>query len=206
VPERSHIFRTLSRRLAGARDARNCVIVCSRTGREPLLAASPRWTHYVGASRAGDSVLDLGSCSAVRAAVPKTQRAPGFAIPAAPRSTSGPLRRRSGSSSRCCSSTSWGSPPAPTPPIPRTCARVAGLVGVSVIGVVVAGMLAEETFAANTESVRAFHQAVVICAALVAAGGIAGAIGITNPRRAVKAESCAGGQLVGTPEPAVPGA
>jgi EmrB/QacA subfamily drug resistance transporter len=90
--------------------------------------------------------------------------------------------------------------------INNSIARVAGLVGVSVVGVVVAGVLAEETFAANTESVRAFHQAVVICAALVAAGGIAGAIGITNPTRAVKAESCAGGQLVGVPEPAVSGA
>jgi hypothetical protein len=82
-------------------------------------------------------------------------------------------------------------------------ARVAGLVGVSVVGVVVAGTLAGDTFAANAESVRAFHQAVVICAVLVAAGGLAGAIGITNLRRPVEAERCAGGQLVGVPEPAV---
>lgn len=82
-------------------------------------------------------------------------------------------------------------------------ARVAGLVGVSVIGVVVASRLTGDTFAANAQSVRAFHEAVVICAALVATGGIAGALGITNPRRAVRAENCPGGQLAGVPEPAV---
>ncbi len=82
-------------------------------------------------------------------------------------------------------------------------ARVAGLVGISVVGVVVAGQLAAETFAADSESVRAFHDAVLICAGLVAAGGIAGAIGITNPRRTVRAERCPGGQLVGIPEPAL---
>jgi EmrB/QacA subfamily drug resistance transporter len=82
-------------------------------------------------------------------------------------------------------------------------ARVAGLVGVSVVGVVVAGTLVGDTFAANTESVRAFHQVVWICAVLVAAGGVAGALGIVNPRRAIEAERCAGGQLVGVPEPAV---
>lgn len=82
-------------------------------------------------------------------------------------------------------------------------ARVAGLVGVSVVGVVVAGTLVGDTFAANPESVRAFHHAIFICAALVAAGGIVGAIGIANPRRAVEARSCPGGQLVGVPQPAL---
>jgi len=82
-------------------------------------------------------------------------------------------------------------------------ARVAGLVGVSVVGVVVASTLVGDTFAANSESVRAFHQVVVICAVLVAAGGVAGALGIINPRRAVEAQRCPGGQLVGTPQPAV---
>jgi EmrB/QacA subfamily drug resistance transporter len=82
-------------------------------------------------------------------------------------------------------------------------ARVAGLVGVSVVGVVVAGTLVGDNFAANTESVRAFHQVVVICAVLVAAGGVAGAVGIVNPRRSVEAERCPGGQLVGVPQPAV---
>jgi EmrB/QacA subfamily drug resistance transporter len=82
-------------------------------------------------------------------------------------------------------------------------ARVSGLIGISLVGVVVASQLPGDTFAANAGSVRAFHEAVLICAALVAAGGISGAIGITNARRTVKAERCPGGQLVGIPEPAV---
>jgi EmrB/QacA subfamily drug resistance transporter len=85
-------------------------------------------------------------------------------------------------------------------------ARVAGLVGISVVGVVIARHLPTDTFAPDSGSVGAFHEAVVICAALVAAGGVAGAIGITNPRRAVEAKRCAGGQLVGVPEPAIEGA
>jgi EmrB/QacA subfamily drug resistance transporter len=82
-------------------------------------------------------------------------------------------------------------------------ARVAGLVGVSVVGVVVAATLVGDTFAANASSVRAFHEAIAICAALIAAGGVAGAVGIVNPSRSVDAEGCPGGQLVGTPVPAV---
>jgi EmrB/QacA subfamily drug resistance transporter len=82
-------------------------------------------------------------------------------------------------------------------------ARVAGLIGVSVIGVVIAGTLVGGTFAANTASVRAFHMAIISCAALVAAGGVIGAIGIVNPRRTVEAARCPGGQLVGAPQPAV---
>jgi EmrB/QacA subfamily drug resistance transporter len=81
-------------------------------------------------------------------------------------------------------------------------ARIAGLVGVSVIGVVIAGMLVGDTFAANASSVRAFHTAIAICAALLAVGGLAGAAGIRNPTRSVGAESCSGGQLVGSPLPA----
>jgi EmrB/QacA subfamily drug resistance transporter len=82
-------------------------------------------------------------------------------------------------------------------------ARVAGLVGVSVVGVVVATTLVADSFTADDESVQAFHQVVLICAALLAAGGVAGAIGITNPRRTVAAKGCAGGQLVGAPRPTV---
>jgi predicted MFS family arabinose efflux permease len=78
-------------------------------------------------------------------------------------------------------------------------ARVAGLVGISVIGVVIAGKLVGDTFGANAASVRAFHEAIGICAALLAVGGVAGVLGITNPKRSVKAESCPGGQLVGSP-------
>src|SRR5438270_9271803 len=54
-------------------------------------------------------------------------------------------------------------------------ARVAGLVGVSAIGLLVAGTLAGNTFARNASSVHAFHEALVACAALVASGGVAGA-------------------------------
>ena len=82
-------------------------------------------------------------------------------------------------------------------------ARVAGLVGVSVIGVVVASKLAGDSFAANHASVRAFHEALIICGALVALGGVAGLVGIVNPRRTVEARRCPGGQLVAVPEPAV---
>ena len=82
-------------------------------------------------------------------------------------------------------------------------ARVAGLVGISAIGVVVAGTLPGDTFARDPGSVRAFHQAIVICAILVAAGGVMGAVGIVNPRRKVEAVRCSGGQLAGVPEPAV---
>jgi predicted MFS family arabinose efflux permease len=85
-------------------------------------------------------------------------------------------------------------------------ARVAGLVGISLVGVVIARHLPTDTFAPDSGSVSAFHAAVVICAALVAAGGVAGAIGITNPRRVVEAKRCPGGQLVGVPEPAIEGA
>ena len=81
-------------------------------------------------------------------------------------------------------------------------ARLAGLIGVSIVGVVVASTLVGDTFTQNQQSVHAFHQVVVICSALVAAGGIAGLIGITNPRRTVEAKRCSGGQLHGVPEPA----
>jgi EmrB/QacA subfamily drug resistance transporter len=82
-------------------------------------------------------------------------------------------------------------------------ARIAGLVGVSVIGVVVAGSLVGDTFSADQVSVDAFHEAIVICAALVASGGIVALAGIVNPRRHVSAAGCPGGQLAGVPEPAV---
>ena len=83
-------------------------------------------------------------------------------------------------------------------------ARVAGLVGISVVGLVVAGNLVGDTFAPNQESVDAFHQVIGICALLMAVAGVAGAVGITNRRREVEARGCAGGQLVAVPEPAVP--
>src|SRR5947207_4440956 len=73
-------------------------------------------------------------------------------------------------------------------------ARMAGLVGVSVVGVVVAGTLASDTFVADADSVKAFHEAILVCAALVASGGVHGALGITNAsRRPVEARRCPGG-------------
>ena len=81
-------------------------------------------------------------------------------------------------------------------------ARVAGLIGISIVGVVLAKTLVGDNFAPNASSVRAFHQAIAICAGLLAVGGIAGTLGITNPRRPLEAEECAGGQLVGAPVPA----
>ena len=81
-------------------------------------------------------------------------------------------------------------------------ARVAGLVGVSLVGVVVGSTLVGDTFAPNDSSVRAFREAMVIAAVLVAAGGIAGLIGIVDPRRKLEARRCPGGQLAGVPEPA----
>lgn len=82
-------------------------------------------------------------------------------------------------------------------------ARMAGLVGVSVVGALVATSLSGDTFGPDRQSVHAFHQAIVICAVLVALGGVAGFLGISNPRRTVPAEGCSGGQLCGVPEPAV---
>ncbi len=62
-------------------------------------------------------------------------------------------------------------------------ARVASLVAVSVLGLIAAGSLKADAFSANVGSVRAFHHAVLISALLVAAGGVAGAIGIVSPQR-----------------------
>jgi hypothetical protein len=75
-------------------------------------------------------------------------------------------------------------------------------VGVPIAGVVAASTLVGDTFVADAASVEAFHRVVVICAALVAAGGAVGALGIVNPRRLVEAKRCPGGQLVGAPAPA----
>jgi hypothetical protein len=85
----------------------------------------------------------------------------------------------------------------------NTVARIASLIGVSVVGIVLARTLVGDTLAANDEFVRAFHDVTAICIALLAAGGLAGAIGIVKPRRPCDAEGCAGGQLFGTPRPAV---
>jgi hypothetical protein len=74
---------------------------------------------------------------------------------------------------------------------------VAGLIGVSLMSLVVSGTLVGDSFAPNSDSVNAFHEVLMICAGLVAAGGVVGLVGIVNPSREVEAESCLGGQLVG---------
>ena len=48
-------------------------------------------------------------------------------------------------------------------------------------------------------SISAFRVAMGVGALLVALGGLLGAAGIQNPRRAVRASECPGGQLAGTP-------
>jgi len=58
--------------------------------------------------------------------------------------------------------------------------------------------------AARDASVSAFRLGIGISAALVAAGGLLGAVGIRNERRDrrsdVRASECSGGQLVGAPQ------
>ncbi len=53
------------------------------------------------------------------------------------------------------------------------------------------------TLAADDASLKSFHLGLGIATVLVAAGGLAGAVGVRNPGRAVSAEECEGGQLVG---------
>ncbi len=59
------------------------------------------------------------------------------------------------------------------------------------------------TAAAEQASLRSFHIGLAVAALLVALGGAAGAAGIRNPRRLVRAEACPGGQLVGASPEAV---
>jgi hypothetical protein len=53
--------------------------------------------------------------------------------------------------------------------------------------------------AVQSASVNAFHVGMGISATLVALGGLLGLAGIRNPRRVVRCEDCAGGQLAGQP-------
>jgi hypothetical protein len=57
--------------------------------------------------------------------------------------------------------------------------------------------------AAEAASLHSFHLGMAIAAALVALGGIAGALGVRNPQRVVHAETCEGGALVGASPEAV---
>ncbi len=53
------------------------------------------------------------------------------------------------------------------------------------------------TRAAEQASLHSFHLGMAIAAALVAAGGVVGVVGIRNPGKLVHAESCPAGQLIG---------
>ncbi len=55
------------------------------------------------------------------------------------------------------------------------------------------------SLAVQSASVHAFHVGIGISAALVALGGLLGLAGIRNPRRVVRCEDCAGGQIAGQP-------
>jgi EmrB/QacA subfamily drug resistance transporter len=53
--------------------------------------------------------------------------------------------------------------------------------------------------AVQDASVDAFRLGIGLASVLVAAGGVLGLVGIVNPRRKVRSEDCAGGQLVAAP-------
>ncbi len=53
------------------------------------------------------------------------------------------------------------------------------------------------TAAAEHAAVASFHLGLGIAALLVALGGVAGVLGVRNPKRVVRARECEGGQLIG---------
>jgi hypothetical protein len=55
------------------------------------------------------------------------------------------------------------------------------------------------TAGSNAASLDAFRVGIGVAGGLVIIGGLIGAAGIRNPRRVVRAERCAGGQLAGAP-------
>jgi EmrB/QacA subfamily drug resistance transporter len=55
------------------------------------------------------------------------------------------------------------------------------------------------TVASGQSSLEAFRLGIGVVGGLVIIGGLIGAVGIRNPRRAVKASQCPGGQLAGAP-------
>ena len=74
-------------------------------------------------------------------------------------------------------------------------ARTAGLLGIALVGSVVAARYGSGA----GDSLGAFRLSMGISAALVAAGGVAGLVGIRNPVREVAAKGCGGGSLSGAP-------
>jgi MFS family permease len=74
-------------------------------------------------------------------------------------------------------------------------ARVAGMLGIAVVGVVVAGI------SGDSLDTRGFHVGMAVVAVLVALGGVIG-FAIRSPRRRVAARDCPGGPLAGAPREA----
>ena len=73
-------------------------------------------------------------------------------------------------------------------------ARLAGLLGVAIVGAIVAARYGDSADASES----AFRLAMGISAGLVAIGGLLGLL-IRNPQRRVEASECPGGQLTGVP-------
>lgn len=74
-------------------------------------------------------------------------------------------------------------------------ARLAGLLGIALVGALVAGRYGD----AADSSVAAFHLAMGISAGLVGLGGLLGLAFVRNPEREIDASECPGGQLAGVP-------
>jgi EmrB/QacA subfamily drug resistance transporter len=74
-------------------------------------------------------------------------------------------------------------------------ARVAGMLGIAVVGVVVAGI------SGDSLDTRGFHVGMAVVAVLVALGGVIG-FAIRSPSRRVAARDCPGGPLAGAPREA----
>ena len=53
--------------------------------------------------------------------------------------------------------------------------------------------------ASSQSSLQAFRVGLGVASVLLIIGGLIGAAGIRNPRRAVRAQQCPGGQLAGAP-------
>ena len=83
-----------------------------------------------------------------------------------------------------------------SPPVRAAVARAHHQPLAAVDPALVGAAVADEVEAA---SVHAFHVGIGIAAVLVALGGTLGIVAIRNPRRIVRSEDCAGGQLAGQP-------
>jgi EmrB/QacA subfamily drug resistance transporter len=73
-------------------------------------------------------------------------------------------------------------------------ARVAGLLGVALVGLITGEAI----------TLAGFHQVTLLSAVLLLAAGALGLLGIVDPRRDVRCADCPGGALAGAPPEAVP--